>query len=167
MGNGISIRLATQQADFDRLRPLSLELHGQTRYSDIPYSFEKRDALFNKAITRPGQHALFIAEKDSESIGFLFCGAGEYIVGTEDIIATVISFFVPEKYRTSLLGGRAAVGLLKSAVNWSRARSAREIQVHATAGISIQRLDRFLRRSGFSVIGANYAFALAPHETAQ
>ncbi len=40
------------------------------------------------------------------------------------------------------------------------ARGAREILIHVPSGIDIQRTDKFLRRVGFAVIGANYSLRL-------
>jgi hypothetical protein len=159
-GSKLNIRLANSESDLDYLLPVSLELHNSSRFRDIEYSREKRDRLFMKAIENPNASALFVAEIDDIPVGFLFCGIGEYIVGTGQLFTSVHSFYVRESYRHALIGGRAAVRLLASVVNWSQARGAREVMIHVTSGIDIQRTDKFLRRANFNVIGANYALRL-------
>ena len=156
----LHVRLASSLADLEYLRPVSLEFHKESRFADIPYSHKKRDDLMIKALNNSERYALMIAEYKGEPIGFLFCTAGEYLVGYGELMTTVYSFYVRKKYRGSLVGGRAAVRLLKGAVKWSQLRNAREIMIHVTSGIDIKRTDKFLRRGGFGVIGANYSLPL-------
>jgi GNAT superfamily N-acetyltransferase len=120
-----------------------------------------RGDLFSQALSKPDRYALMVAEYKGESIGFLFCTAGEYLVGYKDLITTVYSYYVRKKYRGSVIGGKAAVRLLSGAVKWSKVRNVREVMIHVTSGINIQRTDKFLRRAGFGVIGANYSLSLA------
>ncbi|MEE4188497.1 MAG: GNAT family N-acetyltransferase [Roseobacter sp.] len=164
----IKLRLASAISELEYLRPVSLELHGESRYADIPYSHKKRDDLFIRAINEQQHYALFIAELDDEPVGFLFCTVGEYIVGYGDLITTVYSFYVRHKYRGTLVGGKAAIRLVASVVKWSEQRKAREVMIHATSGIDVQRTDRFLRRARFGIIGGNYSLRLGrTHETPQ
>lgn len=156
----LHVRLASDQTDLTALRQLSLELHAEGRFAHIPYSMEKRDAMFSKALDRPGTYALLIAEISGKPVGFLFCTISEYIVGTEDLLTTVYSFFVSKQYRKSILGGKISLRLLNGAMKWSRVRKSREIMIHVTSGVDLKRVDRFLRRTGFSVTGANYALSL-------
>lgn len=156
----LHVRLASSLGDLEFLRPVSIEFHEESRFSEIPYSHKKRDDMMVQAINNRERYALMIAEYKGEPVGFLFCTAGEYLVGYGDLITTVYSFYVRKKYRGSLVGGRAAVRLLKGAVKWSQMRNVREIMVHVTSGIDIQRTDKFLRRTGFGIVGANYSLSL-------
>ena len=156
----MTIRLADNHQDINLLRPVSLELHAESRFANIPYSFAKRDKLFTQAIDSPQTHALILVEYRDQPIGFLFCAIGEYIVGTDMLLTTVYSFYVRKQYRSNAIGGRTALRLLSAAIKWSRARNSKEIMIHVTSGINVQRTDHFLRRAGFNVIGANYALQL-------
>jgi len=156
----IALRLANSIADLEHLRPLSLELHAESRFGDIPYSHKKRDDLMARAIGDPNRHALIIAELGGEPVGFIFCSVGEYVVGYRDLITTVHSYFVRRKFRGTLVGGRAAVRLLSGVVRWSEARKVREVTIHVTSGIDIGRTDRFLRRARFGIMGGNYSLRL-------
>lgn len=146
--------------DLEATIPLSHELHHTSHFADIPYSINKRNKLFINALKSPQTHALMLVEYHQQPIGFLFCAIGEYIVGTSELITTVYSFYVSKQYRANAIGGRAAIRLLSAAIKWSRQRQAREIMIHVTSGINIQSTDRFLRKAGFQVLGANYAKAL-------
>ena len=160
----ISLRLAKSVSDLEYLRPVSLEFHAESRFGDIAYSHKKRDDLFMKAIENPRYYALVIAEREDEPVGFIFATVGEYLVGYGDLITTVYSFYVRRKFRASLAGGKAAVRLLSSIVKWSEARNAREVMIHVTSGIDLQRTDRFLRRARFGVVGGNYSLRLGQSE---
>jgi len=162
----ISLRLANSISDLEYLRPVSVEFHSESRFQDIPYSHKKRDDLFIKAINEPNYYALIIAELEDEPVGFIFCTAGEYLVGYKDLITTVYSFYVRKKFRGTLAGGKAAVRLLAGVVKWSEARDVREVMIHVTSGIDVQRTDRFLRRAKFGVIGANYSLRLGTQKIA-
>ena len=160
----ISIRLANSISDLEFLRPVSVEFHAESRFADIGYSHKKRDDLFMKAINNPAFYVLIIAERDDEPVGFLFATAGEYLVGYGDLITTVYSFYVRRKFRASLVAGKAALKLLSAVVKWSEARNVREVMIHVTSGIDLQRTDRFLRRARFAVVGGNYSLRLRQNE---
>ncbi len=157
----LSLRLANSISDLEYLRPLSVEFHAEGRFSDIPYSHKKRDDLFMNAVNNPKFYALMIAEMGDDPVGFIFCSVGEYLVGYGDLITTVYSFFVRKRYRGTLVGGKAAVRLLSGVVKWSQARDVREVMIHVTSGIDLQRTDKFLRRAKFGVIGGNYSLRLS------
>ncbi len=163
----ISLRLANSISDLEYLRPVSLEFHAESRFCDIAYSHKKRDDFFMKAIDDPKFYALIIAELEGDPVGFIFCTAGEYLVGYGELITTVYSFYVRKKYRFTLAGGKAAVRLLSGVVKWSEARNVREVMIHVTSGIDMKRTDRFLRRARFGVIGANYSLRLGAAKEVQ
>ncbi|MCP4318004.1 MAG: GNAT family N-acetyltransferase [Hyphomicrobiales bacterium] len=163
----LHIRCAESLEDLDYLRPASVELHNESRFRDIPYSHKKRDNLFSQAIANPERYALVIAEFNRDPVGFIFCSAGEYIVGTDELLTTVFSFYVRKRYRQTMIGGKAAVRLLSTVIQWSKQRNVREILIHVTSGIDIERTDKFLRRANFKVTGANYSFSLNRNNQSQ
>ena len=131
LSDKMTIRLANNEQDFALLRPVSLELHAESRFADIPYSFAKRDKLFRQAIDSPQTHALIIVEYKQQPIGFLFCAIGEYMVGTDVLLTTVYSFYVRQHYRSNAIGGRTAIRLLSAAIKWSQARNSTFYGKHA------------------------------------
>lgn len=157
----LNLRFAKSKEDIDFLWPLLLELHDESRFRDIPLARAKCDRLLSKAFDNPDQYALVLAETGDGPIGFVFCSVGEFLVGTDDLMTTVFAFYVRERARATMIGGRAAIRLLSTIIEWSRKRRSREVMIHVTSGIDIQRADKFLRRARFKVVGANYAFSLA------
>ena len=153
----LHVRLADSIADLEFTRIASIELHQESRFSNINYSHKKRDDLFVRAINKPDRYALLVAEYKAEPVGFLFCTIGEYIVGYGDLMTTVYSFYVRKKFRDNAIGGKAAMRMLQGIVHWSKVRRAKDIMIHVTSGIDIQRTDKLLQRRGFRVIGANYS----------
>ncbi|MCV0424593.1 MAG: GNAT family N-acetyltransferase [Roseibium sp.] len=156
----VRIRLAENEDDLLSLRPLSQAFHSESRYSSVPYSFEKRDKLFQRAIDEPKYTGLLIAESGGKPVGFLFCTVGEYIVGTGNLFTTIHSFYVDQTLRGSLAGGRTAARLLQGVIKWSKVRGVDEILAHVTSGFDLKRIDRFFRHAGFKTIGGNYALSL-------
>ena len=119
-----------------------MAFHTESHFGDIPFSEQKRDRLLARALDRPDRFALLIAAYDDRPVGFLYCSISDYVVGRDDLITTILSFYIGGEFRNSIIGARAAVRLLKGAVRWSEARAAREVLVHATAGIDVTRADR-------------------------
>jgi len=156
----LSLRLAEASNDLDLLRPLIAEFHQASHFSGVPLSQAKIEAMFAEAVARPDRYAVIIAEYDRRAIGFLYCFAGEYVGGAEALVTTIHTYFVAQKYRHSLLGGRTAARLLKAAIRWSEIRKVREVILHVTSGIDLDRTDRFVRKAGFRLFGTNYALRL-------
>ena len=156
----MTLRVAESTADLAFIGPLTVAFHTESHFGDIPFSEEKRDRLLARALDRPDRFALLIAAYDDRPVGFLYCSISDYVVGRDDLITTILSFYIGGEFRNSIIGARAAVRLLKGAVRWSEARAAREVLVHATAGIDVTRADRFFRKAGFGILGASYFLPL-------
>ena len=156
----LNLRLAKSIEDLKKLHPISVEFHSESRFRDIKYSAGKRDALWQKTLSKPDFFGMIMVELGDEVVGYSFVSAGEYIVGTDALLTTVFAFYVRSHFRGTLVGGKAAIRLVTAIKRWSEARNAQEILVHATSGIDIERTDRFFRRARFNVIGGNYALRL-------
>jgi len=130
---GLNLWAAETPDDLAFIAPLTTAFHAEPHFADIPFSTEKRDSLLARALDRPDSFAFLIAGMDDRPTGFLYCAISEYVVGQDDLITTILSFYIGAEFRNSIVGARAAVRLLKGAVRWSEARAAREVLVHATA----------------------------------
>lgn len=161
----VILRLADRAADLEMLRPLSVEFHEESHFRDIPYSHKKRDDLFMRAIDEPAHWGLLIAEHGGDPVGFSFITAGEYIVGYDALMTTVYSIYVRKNIRGTFLGGRVALRLLTAIKRWSERRNCREIMIHVTSDIDIDRTHRTLSRVGFMPVGMNYALNLQAGKT--
>ncbi|MEM8689877.1 MAG: GNAT family N-acetyltransferase [Pseudomonadota bacterium] len=156
----LRIRASARREDIDYTRILSVEAHEEGRFRDYRFSHKKRDAFLMNAVTNPQFWHLIIAEVDATPVGFLYCVANEYIVGVEDLMTTVYAYYVRKQFRETMIGGKAAILMMRACIGWSRKKNCREVMVHATSGIDALRTDRFLKRTGFSTIGGNYALLL-------
>lgn len=162
----INLRFITSVDDLNALMPLLVELHEESRFRDIPFSSKKCEKLLFQTVENPDRYAAVIAEFDGKPVGFIYCAVGEHLVGTGILMTTVFAFYVRKLYREAMIGGKAAIRLLSTIIEWSKQRNSREIMIHVTSGIDIQRTDKFLRRARFRVIGANYSFAIGSGERA-
>lgn len=102
------------------------------------------------------RHLVAVAEVRGRAEGFVFASVGEYHVGTGVLIATINAIYTAPSLRGSLLGGRAGVGLFRAVKNWARGSGAAEILLHATSGISADRVGRTVGRLGFVRVGGSY-----------
>jgi hypothetical protein len=160
-GADVSVRLAKTEHDVQKTLVLSQEAHEEGRWRDYPFSVEKRNTFIRNSIENPGYWGLHIAELKEEPVGFLYCSASEYMVGTDLLMTTVYAYYVRKKWRHSLVGGKAGIKLMRACIGWSKHRKTREVLVYATSRIDVARTDRFLRRTGFTAIGRNYTLDLS------
>jgi len=158
----LDLCVAESDADIEFVLPLTKAFHDESHFSDIPFSTQKRDRYLATALDRSDLCALLIAGYRERPVGFLYCAVNEYVVGSDELITTILSFYISREFRSTIIGARAAVRLLKGAIRWSEARNAREVLVHAMAGIDVSRADRFFRKSGFGILGASYYLPLKP-----
>lgn len=156
-GRTLVMRLANSDEDLEFLRPVIVEFHKESHFSSVPISHEKIDNMFFDALANPDHAAVMMAAFNDEPVGFLYCVAGEYLSGCDATVTTIHTYYVRPKFRRSVLGARVAIRLLKAAVRWAEQRRSREIILHVTSGIDIQRTDRFVTKAGFRIFGANYS----------
>lgn len=157
----LKIRIGTTKEDVEYTRVLSVEAHNEGRFRDYKFSHEKRDAFLMNSVNYPNLWRLIIAEIENEPVGFLFCTANDYMVGVDGKLTAVYAYYVRKQFRENMIGGKAAILLMRSCINWSKKMGSREVMVHATSGINPKRTDSFLKRTGFSTIGGNYSLALS------
>jgi len=143
------LRAAEFETDIAFIRPLTLAFHEESHFGDIPLSVTKRDRLLHRALTDGDRFAVLIAAYDDRPVGFLYCSINEYVVGE-----------IAREFRSSIIGARAAVRLLKGATMMvGHARRARGADPRH-GGIDVQCADRFFRKAGFGVPGASYYLPL-------
>lgn len=131
--------------------------HEESYFQKIPFCPQKIVHIVEKASRNPNSHAIFVVRREGTIIAGIYCTIGEYIFGDQDKICTISGLYLVPKIRSSLGGGKISQDLLNASLYWARANGAVEILVHATTGISQDRSLKFLQRSGFSILGANFA----------
>ena len=143
--------------DTDQLTHLAAVSHKESRFGYIPFSEEKVRKVIQKALIDRKRNGLMIAQKNEQIIGAAYCSIGELHIGTEVLLTTIHNINVLKTVRSSLLGGRSALGLLKGIETWSEARNAHEILFHVTSGVDLARVHKLVKGRGYILNGQNYA----------
>jgi hypothetical protein len=152
----LNFAVLTKIDDMIALEPLVQAALAESRFADIPYAPEKFRRGVERAAADVKRHGVMAGYVDARPIGFAYCSVGELLIGKDVLLTTVHAIYVSQKLRKGLLGGKVANGLLNGVLSWSKARSAREVMVHATFGIDAVGMHRFMKRRGFGVVGGNY-----------
>lgn len=131
--------------------------HAESRFSYITFAPNKVRSIFEIAISNPKKHAIFLASKNQNPIGFAYCSVGEYHIGVGSLVTTIHNINVIKEVRHSFRGGRVAIGLFRGVESWSRARSSQEILFHVTSGVDLERTHKFIKKIGYKFVGGSYA----------
>ncbi|MGJ8528312.1 hypothetical protein [Maritalea sp.] len=154
--HGLKIFRATRQEEILKIKDISLEFHGESRYAHLAFSEEKFIRAFTKAIRNPHDTLAIYVQYRGETVAVLNAGAGDYYLGVGGRMVTIYVMYVSAKVRHTLLGGKVGVKLLRIVSDWAKSQHAKEIHIHSTSGIEPERTDKLLTRMGFKVIGGNY-----------
>ena len=155
----LSISRVTKD-DRDAVMALARRGHEESIFGDLPFSEKKFKALFDRGIKRPKTHLGLKATIDGRIIGFAYCYLGEYYVATGGLIATINVLYVDKEVRESLLGGKAALKLLRGIMKWARASKVFCLMIHVTSGLNIEILGRFFKKMKYNQTGGNYQYVI-------
>jgi hypothetical protein len=146
----------TDEADIPDIISLAREAHDESRFSYIKFSDAKVRKITKSALQNNKQQAILMVAKGDRPIGFASCSIGEYHIGEGAFISTIHNMNVSQSFRSTLAGGRAALGLLKGIETWSKARGAIEVLFHVTSDVDLARSHKFSKRIGFKFVGGSY-----------
>lgn len=155
-----SFKLLENKSDIGEVIEIARQAHAESRFGYIPFSADKTRKIAISALKNPRQHAVMLAMKHYQPIGLLYCSIGEYHIGTGVLLATVHNINVLKQTRQALGGGRAALGLLRGAALWASARNAKELLLHVTSDVELDRFEKLATRMGFHHIGGSYVKVL-------
>jgi hypothetical protein len=94
-----------------------------------------------------------------------FCTAGEYFIGEGALLTTVTVFYVPKSIRSSLLGGKVVLQLIRAVQRWSELRGVDRILFHVTSGTRVLATDKLFKKTGARLTGGNYMLVRSRSET--
>lgn len=158
--SSLKVFRATRQEDILAVRDITLEYHAESRYAHIPFSERKFIRAFSKAISNPNDTLALYVQHNGKTVGMLSAGAGDYYLGEGGRMVTVYALYVSKAVRTTALGGRITIKLLRILNDWAKAQKAEEVHVHVTSGVQPERTDRLLRRMRYKTYGGNYAVSV-------
>lgn len=110
-GSGLSFRLASSDSDLPAIARLAQEAHGESRFGYIPFNPDKIRKIARAAFKDQKRHAVMIADRRGQAVGFVYCSVGEYHIGSDILLTTIHNMNVARSVRSSLSGGKIALGL--------------------------------------------------------
>lgn len=136
--------------DLESLMGLCVMFHGESRWVDYELCLKKLGS-FIVSFIEGSDRVVFVAERDGVLVGCIF-GELTSMFWSNDLSVYDRMWYVEPDNRGTLVGVR----LLKSLIDWSRARGAKEFFVGHSSGIARGRSDLLLRRLGLDSVATLY-----------
>lgn len=146
--------------DKDKVRSLTQKSHEETIFGEITFSNRKFNRAFNHTIDDPEHYLGLKVELGEQIVGCCYCMLGGYYIGEGARVVTVNSVFVDSDIRSTIMGGKVAIKLLRGIEHWARRKKAHVILYHVTAGRGIASTDSFFRKMGMTTLGGNYGIKI-------
>ena len=140
--------------DLESLLRLCVMFHGESRWVDYELCLKKLSS-FIVSFIEDSDRVVFVVDRDGVLVGCIF-GELTSMFWSNDLSVYDRMWYVEPNHRGTLAGVR----LLKSLINWSRARGAKEFFVGHSSGIARERLDLLLRRLGLDSVATLYGRVL-------
>lgn len=162
IGNGaadsrsLKFQIVRKEAELAPIVALAREAHEESHFGYIPFSEDKVCKIGARAFSQQNRNLVLLATRQDKPLGFAFCSAGEFHIGTGVLLTTIHVAYVSHSIRDSLAGGRVALGLFKAIERWSKAIGAREVVFHVTSGVGLDRAGNTAAHLGFKSIGGAY-----------
>ncbi|AQZ51015.1 hypothetical protein Mame_01666 [Martelella mediterranea DSM 17316] len=86
---GLRFSLLGPGADIRPAVALAEAAHVECRFSCIPFSPAKLEAIIARIVARPAQSAYILAMRGSDVVGMLWCTVGEYHIGSDVLLTTI------------------------------------------------------------------------------
>lgn len=139
-----------QEADWDDVLWMSKSFHAESPYSDIPFSENKVWGLFSQYLNSDKTSLLCLLLKDGEeTCGIIFCAVTE-LYFSETKAASEIIWWVHPDHRLK----RGSLLLFQAYEFWANKVGAKFACAVSTEGTT--QLDRFYKRSGYSLYESTY-----------
>ena len=152
----LSFRRLSAGDDLEPLLDLVEIGHKESRFGYIPFSREKARRIGERALSDPLHHLLFVVERRSNPLGFIFASVGEFHIGVGMEIAVIQAVYLRREFRGSLLSGSAVKGLFLGLEQWASRLGVSEIDFHITSGIKDRRSSDPVGKLGYRLVGAAY-----------
>ncbi|MBY6156552.1 GNAT family N-acetyltransferase [Pseudooceanicola nitratireducens] len=151
-----SFRLASTDSDLPAIVRLAQKAHKESRFGYIPFNADKVLKIARAAFKDQKRHAVMIAERCGQAVGFVYRSVGEYHIGSDVLLTTIHNMNGSRTIRSSLSGGKIALGLFRGVKTWSKARGAKEILFHVTSDVNLAQTHKLAKRIGYKFVGGSY-----------
>lgn len=95
---------------------------------------------------------VIIAVHNGNIVGFMRAMRQPYFF-TEAISIELNMIFVSQGIRSSLLGGRVAISLMKEFMSWAEAKKADVLGIASISGLKYESMNKMIDKLGFETIG--------------
>lgn len=146
------IETATR-ADVPRIMEMARDMHAESRFAKFPFDGAKMERIFCGLIDGAGTILLY--RKEAQTVGMAVLQTSEMFFSTS-LMAFEYGIFVEPEHR----GSFGALGLVKSAKAWARARGAVWLDLGITTGVTADRSGAFYEALGARQVGALYSIDL-------
>lgn len=150
----LQIFLFTREEEIEPALPLMRELHAESPFAHLGFSEKKARQRALGLLKNRGTQAGFYVIYKREVVGIVSLAVGPHYLSEEGLVATCLSFSVDPKLRKSMLSGRVAALMLRTARQWARAQGASMLTIHGTSGY----MGRMSKRA--TPMGVNVAIGL-------
>ena len=144
------------KADGPEACALARAAHEESMFSDISFSEAKFYKSFQNILNDPNRYLGLKVTLGNRIVGFCYAMLGEYYIGDDVKVVTVITIAVSPDIRSKIVGGKAALRLTRGIEIWAKGMGASYVLYHATSGTNPTSSDRFFRKLGMSTLGGNY-----------
>jgi hypothetical protein len=148
------------EADRQEVCNLARLAHDESIFEDIKFSQAKFFRAFDNTLNEPDTYLGLKVSLGEEIVGFCYALHGEYYIGDDAKVVTVITIAVSPEHRSKILGGKAALRLTRGIEIWAKGMGASYVLYHATSGTNPTISDRFFRKLGMNTLGGNYGMRL-------
>jgi len=145
-----------EEADRQKVCDLARLAHEESIFSEIPFSEAKFYKALDNTLEEPSAYLGLKVTLDDAILGYCYAMLGGYYIGDGAKVVTVISIFVDQNVRSSVLGGKVTMHLMRGIEKWGREEGASFVMYHVTSGTDVANVDRFFRKMGMTTLGGNY-----------
>lgn len=121
------LRRAELRDEGDPLFTLIERAHAESRFAYAPFSRRKARRVLAQALAEGRRHLLVVADYRGLPQGFVYASAGEYLVASGAIMATINAIYTAAELRGTLLGGRISLRLFRAVGEWAQSIGARHL----------------------------------------
>ncbi len=141
-------------ADVGHFVSLGKEMHQEGAFGFLPFNEKKcREGALNHI--RDRNSCAFLVFSNAECIGMHLGSLTQYFFCDALLAAGLVTYVRPQ-----FRGGRAALLLIRTFIDWGKERHAAEVYIGVSLGVNVSNSHKFFKHCGFRHVGGNYKLSL-------